>query len=104
MQRRCGTALIPSQREILDYLAPDGILVLTWNIESNDPGYYRALRELYQPLDLGSPQYYRMLWRKMFDVDVYKTSFEPAEETQVQWSVEMDEDKVCLLALEHTGR
>lgn len=81
-------------REILDYLAPDGVLVLTWNIESNDPGYYRALRELYQPLDLGSPQYYRMLWRKMFDVDVYKASFEPPEETQVRWSVEMDEDKL----------
>jgi SAM-dependent methyltransferase len=81
-------------REAAAYLRPGAPLVLVWNLESNADAWHAALRELYQPLDLGSPQYYRMLWRKMFDTAAYKDLFEPAAEAHFPWEMGMDEDQV----------
>ncbi|RXK34966.1 hypothetical protein M231_07780 [Tremella mesenterica] len=78
--------------EILDYLKPDGVLIFVWNIESNELGWFRSLRELYEPLDLGSPQYYRGLWRQTFEAETYKNGLQPPEMGTSEWEMVMDED------------
>jgi len=80
--------------EIARYLAPGCPLVLVWNLEANTDEWHQSLRDLYQPLDLGSPQYYRGLWRKMFDTQAYKTLFDPVEEDHFPWDMPCTEDQL----------
>ncbi len=65
-----------------------------WNLESDGDGFHKRLRETYQPHDLGSPQYYRGLWRAMFDTKAYKDLYSPKEEHQFPWEMGMTEDQV----------
>ena len=74
-------------------MKPHAPLILVWNQESASD-WFGTLRTLYEPLDLGSPQYYRMLWRSMFDTAAYHELFEPKEETSVEWDLGMNEDQV----------
>ncbi|WVQ72345.1 hypothetical protein IAR50_001896 [Cryptococcus sp. DSM 104548] len=76
-----GTAL----REIASFLPPGAPLILIWNIESQSPAWQGLLRETYQPFDLGTPQYYKGWWRKMFDNPAYGELFDKQEERQVGW-------------------
>ncbi|KAL1408896.1 hypothetical protein Q8F55_005710 [Vanrija albida] len=80
-------------REAAAYLKPGAPLVLLWNLETRD-GYQGALRDYYQPFDLGTPQYYRMRWRAMVDTPAYAELFEPLEETKFAWSSPVTEDGV----------
>jgi hypothetical protein len=84
------------QREISKYLSPQGIFILIWNLESDSPLYQRAIRDLYEPLDLGTPQYYKGLWRRCFDSIAYKELFEPPEESSSVWSLGITEDQVSV--------
>lgn len=67
--------------------------MLIWNLESNKDPWHAGLREIYQPLDQGSPQYYRGLWRKMSDAKAIAL-FEDVEESHYDWAMEMNEDSV----------
>ena len=68
--------------------------MLIWNIESNEPGWYQSVRDLYQPLDLGTPQYYRGWWRKCFEVEACHELYEPPEQGTSEWTIGMTEDQV----------
>ncbi|OWZ60013.1 hypothetical protein C356_00426 [Cryptococcus neoformans c45] len=81
-------------REIATYLRPNAPLILIWNLEANDPQWQADLREAYQGYDLGSPQYYKGLWRKMFETPAYKELFGPSEEHTIPWSVGITESGV----------
>ena len=56
--------------------------------------WYKAIRKLYEPLDLGSPQYYTSRWREVFDVPAYGELYDKVEESTSQWSKTMTEDQV----------
>ncbi|GFZ44789.1 hypothetical protein JCM24511_02515 [Saitozyma sp. JCM 24511] len=81
-------------REIASYLSPTGILAFVWNLESSSAKLQTDLRALYEPYDLGSPQYYKMLWRKGFEVEAYKELFEPPAESHTEWAWGMTEDSL----------
>lgn len=87
------------QREIASYLSPTGILAFVWNLESSSSKIQRDLRALYEPYDLGSPQYYKMLWRKGFETPAYKELFEPPAESHTEWAWGMTEDSVSGLGV-----
>ncbi|WVF66620.1 hypothetical protein IAT40_001360 [Kwoniella sp. CBS 6097] len=80
--------------EIASYLRPGSPLILIWNLESFQPQWQADIRKAYQPYDLGSPQYYKGWWRKMFDTEAYKELFEKKEEVSFDWDVGMNEDQV----------
>lgn len=81
-------------REIASYLKPGAPLVLVWNLESNEEPWAAELREVFQAMDRGSPQYYRGLWRAMFDCSAYTELFQPAEEQHFKWDLGMTEDQL----------
>jgi SAM-dependent methyltransferase len=81
-------------REIASYLRPDTPLFLVWNLEFNADPWHRRIRDLYQPLDLGSPQYYRGLWKAMFDTNAYKELYEPVHDEHLPWDMGMNEDQL----------
>ncbi|KAK8844700.1 hypothetical protein IAR55_006549 [Kwoniella newhampshirensis] len=81
-------------REIASYLPPSHPLILIWNLESYTPSWQAAIREAYQPYDLGTPQYYKGLWRDMFETVAYKELFEDKEEWKTEWSVGITEDQL----------
>lgn len=81
-------------REIAAYLPPNAPLILIWNLEANDPQWQAELREAYQRYDLGSPQYYKGLWRKMFETPAYKELFDSSEQHTVPWYVGITEDGI----------
>jgi hypothetical protein len=64
------------------------------HIDIHLPGFHHSIRALYEPLDLGTPQYYRGWWRKCYDVPAFQEYFEPAEETTSEWSLGITEDQV----------
>lgn len=68
--------------------------MLLWNLESDGDAWHRSLRALYEPLDLGSPQYYRGLWRALYDTHAYAALFEDADTRQFPWHVGMAEDAI----------
>ncbi|TYJ57519.1 hypothetical protein B9479_001837 [Cryptococcus floricola] len=78
-------------REIASFLPPGAPLILIWNLESQSPNWQGLLRETYEAFDLDSPQYYKGLWRKMFENPAYGELFEAQEEKQVGWSAEITE-------------
>lgn len=82
------------QTEIAEYLKPGAPLILIWNLEQNQDEWHQALRDLYQPLDQGSPQYYRGGWKKLYDTDAYKSLFEPAQIEQFPWHMGMTEEGI----------
>ncbi|BEJ16962.1 hypothetical protein CspHIS471_0603630 [Cutaneotrichosporon sp. HIS471] len=80
--------------EIAAYLKPGAPLILVWNLESDSDGFHKSLRETYQPHDRGSPQYYRMLWRSMYETTAYKDLYSPKQELHFPWEMGMTEDQV----------
>lgn len=70
-----------------------------WNIESNRTGWHKAIRELYQPFDMGTPQYYKGWWRRGFESKAYQDLFEAPEETTSEWGLGMTEDQVSVFLL-----
>lgn len=80
--------------EIAKYLKPEGVLIFVWNIESNRTGWHKAIRELYQPFDMGTPQYYKGWWRRGFESKAYQDLFEAPEETTSEWGLGMTEDQL----------
>jgi hypothetical protein len=83
----------PLQREIAQYLCPTGTLIFIWNLESSCNLFHASIRALYEPYDLGTPQYYKGWWRKGFEVPAYKELFEPPEEGTSEWALGMTEDQ-----------
>ncbi|KAK4686483.1 hypothetical protein P7C73_g3647, partial [Tremellales sp. Uapishka_1] len=81
-------------REVAQYLQPNGVLVFIWNLEHKQPGWTTELREFYEPYDLGTPQYYRGLWRDTFKVPAYDELFEAPQESTSRWSLPMTEDQL----------
>ncbi|WWD22748.1 hypothetical protein CI109_107241 [Kwoniella shandongensis] len=81
-------------REIASYLPPSHPLILIWNLESFTPNWQASLRKTYQPYDLDTPQYYKNLWRKMFDTKFYEELFETQEEWKTEWKVGITEDQL----------
>jgi hypothetical protein len=49
---------------------------------------------LYEQYDKDTPQYAKMLWRKMFDTPAYKELFEAQVETKHPWNLGMTEESV----------
>lgn len=65
-----------------------------WNLESGHVKWQQRARELFQPFDRGTPQYYRGLWREGFKVPAFSKNFEEPEEKQVSWYRNMDDQGV----------
>ncbi|OCF42138.1 hypothetical protein I317_03989 [Kwoniella heveanensis CBS 569] len=80
--------------EIASYLRPGSPLILIWNLEAFEPQWQADVRTAYQPYDLGSPQYYKGWWRKMFDTQAYKDLFEEKEEVGFKWDTGVSEDQL----------
>lgn len=78
------------------YLAPEGILVFIWNIESNKTEWQARVRELYQPYDKGTPQYWKGLWREGYKTSAFKKNFQEPEEKDVIWYKTVEDQTVCL--------
>ncbi|WVR03154.1 hypothetical protein IAU60_000144 [Kwoniella sp. DSM 27419] len=81
-------------REIASYLPPGSPLILIWNLEGSTPAYQAAIRAAYEPYNLGTPQYYKGLWRAMFDTKAYKEMFEEKEEWSTEWTKETTADQL----------
>ncbi|WWD06257.1 hypothetical protein V865_004344 [Kwoniella europaea PYCC6329] len=81
-------------REIASYLGPSAPLILIWNLESPIPKWQGQVRESYEKYDLGSPQYYKGWWRKMFDTQAYEELFEEKEEWSTKWMKGITEDEL----------
>ncbi|WVW81347.1 hypothetical protein I302_103338 [Kwoniella bestiolae CBS 10118] len=81
-------------REISSYLRPSAPLILIWNLESRQPHWQGEIRDSYEPYDLGSPQYYKGLWRKMFETQAYMELFEEKEEWITTWGTGISEDEL----------
>ncbi|CAD6573882.1 MAG: hypothetical protein TREMPRED_000955, partial [Tremellales sp. Tagirdzhanova-0007] len=87
-------------REIASYLRPNAPLIFVWNVGATDfadsagPEWYRAIRDLQQPMDQGAPQYYQGRWKACFDVPEYDRYFEAPEMGASEWSVGITEDQV----------
>lgn len=77
------------------YLSPTGVLVFIWNLESEQVEWQRQVRELYQPFDKGTPQYWKGLWKEGFKTEAFKQNFEAPEDQQVSWYRAVDDQKVC---------
>lgn len=75
-------------REFGKYLKPDGILVLLWNLESRQHPFSASVLAMLPDYDQGTPQYYRMWWRKAFETEAYKSLFgeEDHSEKTFGWS------------------
>jgi hypothetical protein len=52
------------------------------------------IRELYQPYDRGTPQYYRGWWREGFKAAAFGKNFQDPEEKQVSWYRTVDDQSV----------
>ncbi|WWC85423.1 uncharacterized protein L201_000286 [Kwoniella dendrophila CBS 6074] len=78
--------------EIASYLKPNSPLILIWNLESYIPEWQAKIRESYQPYDLGTPQYYKGWWKKMYETKAYKDLFEEKEDYKTRWSIGLTED------------
>jgi hypothetical protein len=74
------------------------LLIFIWNLESNATPWHAKIRELYQPHDRGTPQYYKGWWRQGFETVAYKELFAGKEEKSVEWSLGMTEDQVRCVA------
>ena len=74
------------------------MLVLIWNLESNETDWNKDIRKHYQQHDRGTPQYYKGWWRKCFEVEAYAELFEKPEEKSSPWKVGMTEDQVSSAA------
>jgi hypothetical protein len=57
-------------------------------------GWQQRIRELYQPLDRGTPQYWKGLWREGFKTPAFGKNFEQPEEKQVSWYRVVDDQTV----------
>jgi hypothetical protein len=82
------------KREVASYLKPGQPLVLIWNLENEHSHVSSHVRALFEQHDRGTPQYHKMLWRKMFDTPAYSELFETQQETKHPWSLGMTEDSV----------
>jgi hypothetical protein len=87
------------KREIASYLQPGQPLVLIWNLENEHSHVSSHVRALFEQHDRGTPQYHKMLWRKMFDTPAYSELFETQQETKHPWSLGMTEDSVSEMTL-----
>ncbi|KAI8975287.1 S-adenosyl-L-methionine-dependent methyltransferase [Mycotypha africana] len=67
---------IQSLREFHRVLKPNGIVILTWNMESQERGEWVAnIRSLYEVYDAAAPQFRKMYWRKVFETEEAKALF-----------------------------
>lgn len=75
---------IQSLREIHRVLKPGGIIILIWNMESQERSQWVAkLRELYQAFDSTAPQYRYGHWKNVFETDEAKQMYKlPLEHEQ----------------------
>lgn len=90
-----------SQREIAAHLRPSAPLILVWNLEPTSSHISSTVRHsIYEPYELGTPQYHRGLWRSMFDVPAYNELFEPPQEASYAWSLGMTEESVSLCGVD----
>lgn len=84
------------QTEIAKYLSPSGILVFIWNLESGNVKWQARIRELYQPYDKGTPQYWKGWWREGFKAPAFGKNFQDPEEKQATWYNTITDDSVSI--------
>jgi SAM-dependent methyltransferase len=85
------------KREFGKYLKPNGILVFIWNLESRQHPFSNSILSVLPDYDQGTPQYYRMWWRKCFETDAFKELFgeEGKSEKTFAWSTPITDETVC---------
>lgn len=108
-------------KEIARVLKPGGTAVFIWNLEDRSQPWVAKLRDAYEqyeagelslprgsawprvgdvtdfaraPISTGTPQYRHMLWKSIYDLDVYKSNFEPHEYEQFSRAIPGSEDLV----------
>mmetsp|Transcript_23914 Transcript_23914/g.60901 ORF Transcript_23914/g.60901 Transcript_23914/m.60901 type:complete len:399 (+) Transcript_23914:2600-3796(+) len=64
-------------REIARVLAPGGPLLLVWNMEDRQVPWVADLRDVYEYLDAGIPQYRLAHWRALFRTQLAAALFQP---------------------------
>lgn len=65
-----------------------------WNLERRGTPWYDFIKPVYAEHDLGTPQYYKGLWKEGYDTEAYKQLFEPPVHEQDTWSLGMTEQAV----------
>lgn len=67
----------------------------------------KKVTAFFEPYNQDTPQYFKGLWRKMFDTAAYKELFEAQVESKHPWSVGVTEDSVsrmlCYQFADHTA-
>jgi hypothetical protein len=79
---------------VASYLKPGQPLILIWNLEDKQADFPLKVTSFFEPYNLGTPQYFKGLWRKMFDTAAYNELFDTQVETKHPWSVGVTEDSV----------
>lgn len=85
---------LTDKREVAAYLKSGQPLVLIWNLENKEKDVPKKVTSFFEPYNQDTPQYFKGLWRKMFDTAAYKELFEAQVETKHPWSVGVTEDSV----------
>ncbi|ORY23527.1 hypothetical protein BCR39DRAFT_347137 [Naematelia encephala] len=80
--------------EIARYLSPCSPLILIWNHDSPSVQLSVDLKEIYKLHDRGTPQFYRMTWKTLFDTEEYKQLYLPAEQGINTWTKGITEDQL----------
>nr|XP_019014097.1 uncharacterized protein I206_00179 [Kwoniella pini CBS 10737]OCF52878.1 hypothetical protein I206_00179 [Kwoniella pini CBS 10737] len=81
-------------KEIASYLKSNSPLILIWNLESFQPEWQKKLRLKYQNFDKGSPQYYKGLWKEMYNTNSFKELFKEKIEWSTKWFIGMTENQL----------
>jgi len=70
--------------EFARVLKPGGTAAFIWNLEDLETPWVAEIRNLYEPYDIGTPQFRLGLWRKMYEVPSFKL-FKEHKEQEVTW-------------------
>jgi hypothetical protein len=77
--------------------------VFIWNLESRQNPFSRSILSVLPDYDQGTPQYYKMWWRKCFETEAYKAFFgdEGKTESTFEWNTPVTDERVstCIVTL-----
>ncbi|KAF7289941.1 S-adenosyl-L-methionine-dependent methyltransferase [Mycena indigotica] len=84
-----------SAKEIGRILKPGGVLALIWNLEDRETAQWVAqVRDTIEKFEQGTPQYRHGLWRRVFQTEGYRASFEPPQEKTWSYALQATKDTV----------
>ncbi|KAI8373470.1 S-adenosyl-L-methionine-dependent methyltransferase [Choanephora cucurbitarum] len=107
---------LKSLQEIHRVLKPKGVLVLIWNMESQErSSWVAAMRKIYEMYDAKAPQYRKGNWKKIFETEEAKqlytlplqakqfTNDYPVKREQI-WSRILSKSYIAVLEQEETDK